>query len=259
MQPSAMLRTGVVVQARMGSSRFPGKVLADLNGAPVLDWVVRRCAMARRVTEVVVATTSLPEDDVIEEFCVSRGLACFRGSVEDVLDRFRGAAERLGLDVVVRVTSDCPLVDPALIDDLLEALQARDADYVTNSMPMRLPHGFEASAMTRSALESAASEATRAADREHVTLYLRDHPERFKLHALQYEADAYDLRVTVDHPVDLEVVRFVVRELGDRPAYGSVYEVVRILRAHPEVAALNAMHPPGEGLARSLAAERGRS
>lgn len=243
----------------MGSSRFPGKVMADLEGTPVLEWVVRRCAAALRVGAVVVATTSLPEDDVIEQFCSTRGLPCYRGSVDDVLDRFCRAAERFELDVVVRVTSDCPLVDPALIDDLLEALHLQGADYVTNSMPMRLPHGFEASAMTRAALERAAAEATRAADREHVTLFMRDHPDRFALHALKYEVDAYDLRVTIDHPVDLEVVRFVARALGDRSPYGAVEEVIRILRAHPEVAALNAMHPPGEGLARSLAADRERS
>jgi len=253
-----VLRTGVVTQARMGSTRFPGKVLADLGGSSVLEWVVRRCRDAQLVDTVVVATTTLPEDDAIEASCVDLGVACFRGSVDDVLERYRGAADAFGLDVVLRVTSDCPLVDPVLLDDLVRTLRTTGADFVSNSMPMRLPHGLEASAMTRAALERAASEAARPSDREHVTLYMKSHPDRFAVERLVYEdVDAYDLRVTVDHPVDLDVVRGVVAKLLERGWYGHADEVVSVLREHPALAELNARHRPGEGLERSLAAERG--
>ena len=255
--PNVSARVGVVTQARMGSTRFPGKVMADLGGRPVLDWVVRRCRDAVLVDTVVVATTTEPSDDVIAAFCAHSDVPCFRGDVEDVLGRYRDAAEAFDLDVVVRVTSDCPLVDPVLLDDLVRVLLDAGADYVTNSMPMRWPHGLEASAMTRDALERAAAEATRPPDREHVTLYLRANPDRFAVERLVYDqVDAYDLRVTVDHPIDLDVVRGVVAALRARNWYGHAEEIVRVLRDDPALAAKNEEHRPGEGLQRSLAQER---
>ncbi len=252
---SDMVNVGVVIQARMGSTRFPGKVLADLAGRPVLSWVTSRCGLATTVQRVVVATTTESEDDAIEALCVAEQVACYRGSVNDVLGRYQEAAKTFDLDVVVRVTADCPLMDPDVIDDVVTSLLTSRTDYASNSLPMSLPHGLEVSAMTRAALDRIANEATSPSHREHVTLYARQRPHAFSTRAVEYDTDAFDLRITIDHPIDLEVVRFVVSELRRRGQFGYVDEVVAILRDHPEVARRNAMHRPGEGLLRSLAAE----
>lgn len=246
------MKVGIVIQARMGSTRFPGKVLAELAGETVLDRVVARCRRATTVDAVIVATTRDPIDDVLVAHCREAGIDVVRGSTDDVLGRYHAAADAHDLDVIVRVTADCPLVDPRVIDDVVTALLTSRRDYATNSMPMRLPHGLEVSAMTRSALERIAYEATSPVDREHVTRYARERPESFSTEAVTYPTDAYDLRVTVDHPVDLDVVRFVFAELARRDEFGYAPEVIRILREHPSEAARNAMHRPGEGLQKSI-------
>ncbi len=246
------MKVGIVIQARMGSTRFPGKVLAELAGETVVDQVVARCARATTADAVIVATTLAPVDDVLVAHCREAGIEVFRGSTDDVLGRYHAAARAHGLDVVVRVTADCPLVDPRVIDDVVEALRTSGCDYATNSMPMRLPHGLEVSAMTRGALERIAREATSPVDREHVTRYARERPDSFSTQAVTYPTDAYDLRVTIDHPVDLEVVRFVFAELARRGEFGYAPEVIRILREHPSQAVRNAMHRPGEGLRKSI-------
>jgi spore coat polysaccharide biosynthesis protein SpsF (cytidylyltransferase family) len=246
------MKVGIVIQARMGSTRFPGKVLAELAGEPVIDRVVARCRRATTVDEVIVATTLDPVDDVLAAHCREAGIEVFRGSTDDVLGRYFAAAHAHGLDVIVRVTADCPLIDPTVIDDVVEALRTTGSDYATNSMPMRLPHGLEVSAMTGDALERIASEATSPVDREHVTRYARERPDSFSTEVVTYPTDAYDLRVTIDHLVDLEVVRFVFAELARRQEFGHAPEVIRILREHPSEAARNSMHRPGEGLQKSI-------
>ncbi|HET7677409.1 MAG TPA: glycosyltransferase family protein, partial [Candidatus Limnocylindrales bacterium] len=176
------MRTVAIVQARTGSTRLPGKVLARIGGRPMLAHVVERARAAPGVDEVVVATSVLPEDDAIAGLCAESGWPCERGSATDLLDRYERAAAAHDAEVVVRVTGDCPLLDPALVGEVIALLGRGGYDYASNTLePRTWPHGLDAEAFTRAALATAWAEDTDPAWREHVTPFLYRHPERFRL------------------------------------------------------------------------------
>jgi spore coat polysaccharide biosynthesis protein SpsF len=206
-----------LIQARMGSTRLPGKVLMDLAGQPMLARVVERARRASRVDEVVVATSTLPGDDAIEALCRARGWACFRGSEGDVLDRYYHAARAHEADVVVRVTADCPLLDPELVDDVVAALLADPGhQYASNVHPRRTyPRGLDCEAMRAGALARAWREASAPVEREHVTPYLWHQPELFLPASAAGHEDHSSERWTVDTPEDLELVRRLYGALGE--------------------------------------------
>jgi len=162
-----------IIQARMGSSRFPGKTLADLAGRPMLSRVVERVSQSRAIDKVVVATSIAVGDDPIAEFCAKEGVLCFRGSEDDVLDRFYRAAKEHGADVVVRITADCPLIDAAVIDRVVERFQSGDCDYASNVLHYTYPDGLDTEVFSMAALAEAWREAKKPSEREHVTPYLR--------------------------------------------------------------------------------------
>jgi spore coat polysaccharide biosynthesis protein SpsF (cytidylyltransferase family) len=246
------MRTVAIVQARMGSTRLPGKVLMDIEGKPTLQRVVERIRRARRVDEVVVATSDLPADDAIERFCGEIGVACFRGSEGDVLDRYHGAAAAHGADVVVRITADCPLLDPAVVDRVIAAFHEGGCDYAANCrMEVTYPDGLDTEVFSRDALERAWAQARLHSEREHVTPYIWNHPERFALRVVRNDRDLSALRWTLDEPDDLAAIRAVYAELGgDRP-FG-MEEVLDLLARRPELAALNAHIAPNAGYLKSL-------
>ncbi len=232
------MRTVVVIQARMGSTRLPGKVLADLGGMPVLEWVVRACRAARRVDGVVVATTTATLDDSVVEECARLGVAVVRGSEDDVLSRYRLALSEHPADAVVRITADCPFTDPALVDAVVGAWEADPSlDYVSTVLVRTLPHGLDVELVTADALERVDARAT-GHHRVHVTSGVYGAPEEFAVMGLVFAPDATDLRVTLDTPDDLEALRAVVDELGTGiPDRGAV---VRLLRSRPDIVAVNA-------------------
>ena len=200
-----------LIQARMGSSRFPGKVLEDISRRPMLWHVVNRVRKARRVDRVVVATTDSVADGPIARFCELEGIACFRGNEQDVLDRFYQAAKANRADVVVRITADCPLIDPAVIDRVLERFERGDCDYVSNVVRYTYPDGLDTEVFSLAALERAWREAGKPSEREHVTPYLRT--DRFRTASVESETPVSpsQYRWTVDHPADLKFARTGVR------------------------------------------------
>lgn len=236
-----------IVQARCGSTRLPGKVLLPLGGATVLDRMLDRVARARLAGTIVVATTDAAEDDPIAATCLIRDVRCWRGHPTDLLDRHYQAARALGARHVVKVPSDCVLVDPAVIDRVLHAYLARADryDYVSNLHPPTYPDGNDVEAMSFRALETAWRRARRPLDREHTTPYLWDTPGAFRLGNVVWEGGrdaSLTHRVVLDYADDYELIRTVFDALhpGD-PAFG-VGDVVRFLDAHPEVSALNARY-----------------
>ena len=232
------MRTVAIIQARTGSTRLPGKVLLPLLGEPVLAHVVRRVSRASRVDAVVVATTTAPGDDPIAELGRTSGWLVTRGSEEDLLERYLEAARAHDAERVVRITSDCPLIDPALIDEVVEALEASGADYASNSLePRTYPRGLDAEAMTMTALETAGREDHDPASREHATPYLYRHPERFRLQAVRGIEDRSEHRWTLDTPEDYELIRRLYDALG-RDDFGWL-DALAIAEAHPEWSALN--------------------
>lgn len=229
-----------IIQARMASTRLPGKVLLDLAGEPMLARVVSRTQRASTLNGIVVATTSEPRDEPIVLLCRQRGWPCFRGSEEDVLDRTYLAAMAHEATVVIRVTSDCPLIEPTLIDRVVAEFLDRQpqVDYASNNLPRpTFPAGLDVEVMRRDALECAWREDTNPAWREHVSEYLRRHPERFGLHGVTSETDRSSLRWTVDEPADLELVRRIYEHFG-HDAFNWL-AVLALLDEHPAWVALN--------------------
>lgn len=228
-----------IIQARMGSTRLPGKVLLDLIGEPILVRVVSRSQRAMALDEVIIATTVDPKDEAIVKLCSSRGWNYFRGSEEDVLDRYYQTAKRYNVDVIVRITSDCPLIEPEIIDLVVrEYLHDRSLDYVSNTLsPRTFPRGLDVEAFTFEALERAWREDRNPAWREHVTPYIYRHPEKFRLKAVTNGKNLSHLRWTVDTLKDLEFVCRIYNYFGhDRFTWR---EVLALLEKHPEWLEIN--------------------
>lgn len=233
------MRRVYVVQARMTSTRLPGKVLMDLGGKPLLERQLERLRLCRTADEIVVACTDMAADAPLAKLAKERGYEVFRGDENDVLSRYLGAARAAKADVVVRVTSDCPLICPEVCDKVVGALDG--ADYASNTLERTYPRGLDTEAFTMAALERAAAEATSAPAREHVTWYIHTEARAsFRTVPVKDAADNSALRWTVDEPADLAAVRALWDglRLSDR-ALG-YREILEYARAHPEISALNA-------------------
>lgn len=234
-----MTKVLAIVQARMASTRLPGKVMMDLHGQPMLSRVVRRARRARRVDELIVATSTSDRDDPIEDLCSWEGWPYFRGSEDDVLDRYYRATNAHDGDPVVRVTADCPLIDPDLIDDLVGTFSQGGWDYVSNTLePRTFPRGLDAEVFSFEALARAWEEDENPAWREHVTPYLYRHPEIFRLKGFAHESDHSGMRWTVDTAEDLELARRIYFAFGDDDRFGW-QDVLALLEKRPEWLEIN--------------------
>jgi spore coat polysaccharide biosynthesis protein SpsF len=231
--------TAIIAQARMGSSRLPGKVLKQLGGRPVLEHVLTRASRAPGADIVCVATTVEAADDAIASAAESLGFPVFRGSESDVLGRYAGAAEMTKADVIVRITCDCPLIDPGVIGEVL-ALRAREnADYACNVLKNDWPHGLDCEAFTRAALDQAAAAAVESYDREHVTPWIRRNA-RTALHLPGPGGIAAEQRWVLDYPEDYELLQKVFALFGGAEPPLSWEEVWSAVRKHEALGAINA-------------------
>jgi spore coat polysaccharide biosynthesis protein SpsF len=227
-----------IIQARMSSSRLPGKVMQLIGGRPMLQWVVERARLAACVDEVMVATTTDPSDDTLFNFCRRNSYPLYRGSLYDVLDRFYNAALVSKAQIVVRITADCPLLDPGLLDETVSLLVRENADFAANRLPppwkRTFPIGLDIEVVKFAALERAWKEAKESFEREHVMPYLYDLKDRFKVSILDNDTDHGSLRWTVDTPEDLEKIRKIVDFLPtDHPF--SWKDILEVSRRHPEI------------------------
>lgn len=227
-----------IIQARMGSSRLPGKVLLDIRGQTMLSRVVRRAQAAKLIDLVVVATTPHESDAPVVEECRRLDVPCFLGSEDDVLDRYNGAAKAHGADVVVRITSDCPLIDPVESDRVVRAFLAGQPDYAANVLRRTYPRGLDTEVMSTATLAHAWLKAREHYERVHVTPYIYGHPETFRLLSVCGSEDHSRHRWTVDTPADLEFVRGIYRLLGDRATAGW-QEVLAIVEQNPRLFEIN--------------------
>jgi spore coat polysaccharide biosynthesis protein SpsF (cytidylyltransferase family) len=241
-----------IIQARMNSTRLPGKTLMEIGGEPLLGHLVRRARRVPHLQDVIIATTNNPADVAIVDFANRTGLRVHRGSETDVLDRFYQTAKRFGVSVILRITPDCPLLDPQVaglvVDEYLR--NKGECDYVSNVDPPTFPDGLDAEVFTFATLERSWREAEKRSEREHVTPYMRSHPELFKLRNVAHSEDLSSLRWTVDEPRDLEFVRRVIGHLGQQPF--DMNDVLSLLRSRPELGDLNRGIGRNEGYLRSL-------
>jgi spore coat polysaccharide biosynthesis protein SpsF len=234
--------TVAIIQGRMSSSRLPGKILKDIGGEPMLIRVVSRVRRAQAVDQVVIATTDDPSDDPVETVCSARGIPIYRGSLFDVLDRFYQAAVLFGASTVIRVTADCPLIDPVEIDHVVRAFRDQKVDFAANRLPppwkRTYPIGLDTEVCTFDSLERAWRKALDAHHREHVMPYLYEKPGRFKVLVLDHPVDYGQLRWTVDTPEDLDVIRLIYEHFENRDDF-SWLEVLDLYRQQPELAGMN--------------------
>lgn len=244
-----------IVQARMGSSRLPGKVLRPIVGKPMLELLVERIAAVPAFKRVVVATSERPGDQIIVETMKRRGIDCFAGSEKDVLDRFYSAALTYKGDPILRVTADCPLVDPDIISDLIEFYNAGEYDYVGVAAGAgaadldggRYPDGLDAEYMSVQTLERAWKEATQSADREHVTPYIWRNPHLFRIGSLRAPRDYSQLRWTVDHESDFILIDQIYRELYSSKPFFTMEDILNLLQDRPELRDINSHYIGQEG------------
>lgn len=228
-----------VLQARMSSRRLPGKVLEPVLGEPMILRQVERLRRSQRLEGLVVATSSDPGDDPLVEVCHAHGLAVHRGSLEDVLDRVTAAARPYAPDAVVRLTADCPLADPDVIDGVVDAWREGGVDYAGNIDPPTWPDGLDAEAIGYETLLDAAERAEAPDEREHVTLHIRRHPERYALRNVTAPRDRSHLRWTVDRPDDLAFVRAVYERLYPEQPDFRTDDILALLEREPALATLN--------------------
>jgi spore coat polysaccharide biosynthesis protein SpsF len=230
------MKTVIIVQARMTSTRLPGKVLKQVLGKPLLEYQVERLQRVKLADEIVIATTNNQTDEPIVELCNSLSIAYFRGSEGDVLERYYQAATAHQADVVVRVTSDCPLIDPQVIDTAIDYyLQDRSTyDYVSNCIKRTYPRGMDTEVFSFSVLEQAFMEATAQPDHEHVTPFIYRQPERYSLGHVIYSEDCSHYRWTVDTPEDFELIKKIIETVYPNKPYFTLEYCLELLKQNPD-------------------------
>ena len=232
----------IMIQARMRSERLPGKVLLPVLGRPLLELMIERLRRVTLADDIMVATTDDPSCDPIAELAERLGVGVHRGSEVDVLGRVIDAARAAHAELIVETTGDCPLIDPATIDRVIASFLAADVDYCSNVLVRTYPRGMDVQVFPLTVLEEVNRLTTDPPDREHVSLYIYEHPERFRLLnvASGLDPDAAALRLTVDTPQDLSVVRVVFERLYHRQPDFDLADVLDLFRAEPELRELNA-------------------
>lgn len=239
-----------IIQARMGSTRLPGKVLMEVDGQPLVDYQIERVKKSEKIDKIIVATSILDQDDKIEEYCLKAGIPCFRGSQDNVLERYFECAEKYGAETVVRLTADCPLIDPAVIDATIELFEKNHADYAANTVPPEtstFPDGMDVEVFSMNALKDAHLNCSDPRDREHVTFHFWKYSNPYKTVQLKNGIDLSGYRMTVDYPEDFTVVEYVIRKLKQGEIPGTMNEIIYIIDKNEEIRKLNSKYYFGIG------------
>jgi len=233
-----------VIQVRMGSTRLPGKVLADVLGQPMLSHIIDRLRFAKRVDQVVLATSAADTDAPIRAFADKHAIPCFAGSELDVVDRLYGAARQFGADAIVRITGDCPLADPKMVDEVVGTYfsDAKALDYVSNVLPRSYPDGLDTEVYPTKTLGRLCEEIADFPARESFPIYLWNNKQKFRIANVASPIDLSALRWTVDYEEDLTFVREVFRRLYRKGEFFSMPDVLGLMKANPELAAINAKY-----------------
>ena len=242
---------GCIVQARLGSTRFPSKIIQTIDDqSTVLDYVINQTLYSKNIENLVIATTTLDEDDSIVDFTNNKNIPCFRGNPTDVLDRYYQCAKKFSFSSIVRITSDCPLVDPTIIDQAVEIFQNSSYDYVSNVHPITYPVGIAVEIFSFESLENAWKNAKLPSEREHVTPFLYNNNHFFKIFNIENSQNASSIRITIDYPHDLELVRKIASKIDSRPILLS--DILNLYSKEPKMFELNNIHDADEGYLKSL-------
>lgn len=237
------MTTPIIVQARMASTRLPGKILKKVLDKTLLEYQLERLSRVKLADHVIVATTDQEQEQPIIDLCQKLDVPYFRGSEEDVLSRYYGAATKYQADTIVRVTSDCPLIDPVVVDKVIDFYLAHqsDYDYASNTFPeLTYPRGMDTEVFSCKALKEAFEEAVDQVEREHVTIFIKRRPKRYRIINLPYEKDYSYYRLTVDTPDDFELIKRMITALYPTNPNFTLEDCLTLLAKHPEWAKINA-------------------
>lgn len=242
----------VILQARVSSSRLPEKVLKSILGLPMLLRVIERTQRATLINHLLVATSNNVTDNPIAQICSEIGVKCFRGQLDDVLDRFYQAAKQMKSKHIVRLTADCPLIDPCLVDQVIKFHLEGDFDYSSNSIEPTYPDGLDVEVLRFTCLESAFKQARLFSEREHVTPFIHQQPDLFKIGSYKHNIDLSSLRWTVDEDLDLELVRIIYESLYPGKPDFTTQDILDLLDKHPDLKTYNTCYKRNEGFQKSL-------
>ncbi len=236
-----MKNIAAIIQARMGSTRLPGKVLIPINDRPVLWHVHARLSKCRLIGKIIVATSTERKDDPIAGFCADNKISCFRGSEDDVLGRYYQAAKAFGADAIVRITADCPLIDPEVTDRVISAYLdgGNDCAGASNVIKRTFPRGLDTEVLSFSALSQIQAKASEANQREHVTTILYQHPETYKVVSVENSENLADLRWTLDEPADLKFIMEIYKRLYSPGHIFLMSDILNVIRKEPDLLKIN--------------------
>jgi len=226
-----------IIQARTGSTRLPGKVMQKIDDDTVLDYVINQVKYSKKIEKTIIATTDLIEDNVICQHIDLQKIEVFRGSSNDVLDRYYQCAKKFAADTIVRITADNPLIDPNIIDMVIEEYENKKCDFVTNTLKRTFPYGTEVEVFSFKSLEKAWKNAKRPSEREHVTPFIRDPQNKFILNNIEYQENLSHLRYTVDRIDDLKLVKEIMKNISTRPIL--IQDVIKLYKQKPEMFEIN--------------------
>ena len=245
------MTVGCIVQARMGSSRLPSKVMMDVEkGKPVLYYVISQLRFCKLIDKLIVATTTLAEDDKIVKYCNDLDVDSYRGSVQNVLDRYYQCAKKFSISTIVRIPSDKPLIDPEIVDSIIDKFRVKSYDYVVNFSPSTFPSGTEVEVFSFEALETAWKNAELPSEKEHVTSYIDNHKEKFKIFNVTLPEDLSRYRWAVDRIEDLTLVRNIASKIKKRPIL--MGDIIDLFKKEPQLADINKNVNREEGTLKSL-------
>lgn len=232
------MRIGCIIQARMGSTRLSGKVMMNIdNKNPLLYYVITQLQHCKLLDKIIVATTTLKEDDVIADYVKHMGIDCFRGSPQNVLDRYYQCAKKFLICLIVRITADNPLIDPTIVDMAIEKFNSDSYDYATNTIPRTFPYGTEVEVFSIKSLKKIWNEAKKPSEREHVTPYFYNNPSKFNILNIKYSQNISYLRWTVDRYNDLKLVRLITSKIKKRPIL--MTDIISLLSKEPQLTEIN--------------------
>ena len=240
---------GCIIQARMGSSRLPGKIMKKINGdTPMLKFQLDQLEFSKNVDQIIIATTTLEPDNLIVDFCKKNNLECFRGESKDVLDRYYRCAKKFKLSIIVRITSDNPLIDPTIVDHVISRFIDSDYDYMS-TLVKKSPLGFTVEVFTFKSIKKAWEEAKLPSEHEHVTPYFYNNPDKFKIESVSQEKDLSHIRCTVDTEYDFKLIEKIILKIETRPIH--LDHILDLLSKNTNLLEIN-RHVKHDGYARSL-------
>jgi spore coat polysaccharide biosynthesis protein SpsF (cytidylyltransferase family) len=258
--------TVAIIQARINSTRLPGKVLRKIGNEPMLHHVINQVRGSRLIKDIMVVTTTMPQDDVIVKYCKKNNIKCFRGSSTDLLDRYYKCAKKFGIDPIVRITSDCPLIDPRVVDKAITKFLKGSFDYVANNLekhngkwnnsPCNFPQGMTVEVSSFRALEHAWKKAKKPSEREHVFPYVQFNPKLFRVSNFKYPRDLSFIRCTIDRLDDLQFVTELFKRFPKNKKFIEIKDIVKIVRKEPELVKMNNRIAFDEGYKKSLTEDR---